>query len=95
MPKPKPSLTINIAKNQPDDSTITASSNQGFADEAIQTPSTINGLNITTCNFDDFEKIGQLGLGNGGVVSKVIHKPSGRIMAQKLIHLEVKVSKIY
>nr|WAB55566.1 mitogen-activated protein kinase kinase dSOR1 [Colaphellus bowringi] len=38
---------------------------------------------------DDFEKLGELGSGNGGVVTKVRHK-SGLIMARKLIHLEVK-----
>ncbi|XP_048734918.1 dual specificity mitogen-activated protein kinase kinase 1-like isoform X2 [Ostrea edulis] len=39
---------------------------------------------------NDFEKLGELGAGNGGVVMKVIHKPSGIIMARKLIHLEIK-----
>lgn len=39
---------------------------------------------------DDFEKLGELGSGNGGVVMKVRHKSSGLIMARKLIHLEVK-----
>ncbi|KAK3750565.1 hypothetical protein QZH41_009807 [Actinostola sp. cb2023] len=39
---------------------------------------------------DDFEKINDLGAGNGGVVTKVLHKPSGLIMARKLIHLEIK-----
>ena len=39
---------------------------------------------------DDFEKLGELGSGNGGVVMKVKHKYSGLIMARKLIHLEVK-----
>uniref|UniRef100_A0AAY4B4G8 Dual specificity mitogen-activated protein kinase kinase 1 n=1 Tax=Denticeps clupeoides TaxID=299321 RepID=A0AAY4B4G8_9TELE len=39
---------------------------------------------------DDFEKICELGAGNGGVVFKVSHKPSGLIMARKLIHLEIK-----
>ncbi|KAF4532841.1 hypothetical protein B566_EDAN014798 [Ephemera danica] len=39
---------------------------------------------------EDFEKLGELGAGNGGVVMKVRHKPSGLIMARKLIHLEVK-----
>lgn len=39
---------------------------------------------------DDFEKLGELGSGNGGVVMKVRHKSSGVIMARKLIHLEVK-----
>ncbi|XP_053128184.1 dual specificity mitogen-activated protein kinase kinase 1 isoform X3 [Hemicordylus capensis] len=32
---------------------------------------------------DDFEKISELGAGNGGVVFKVAHKPSGLIMARK------------
>uniref|UniRef100_A0A8C8VK19 mitogen-activated protein kinase kinase n=1 Tax=Pelusios castaneus TaxID=367368 RepID=A0A8C8VK19_9SAUR len=39
---------------------------------------------------DDFERISELGAGNGGVVTKVKHKPSGLIMARKLIHLEIK-----
>ncbi|XP_071119043.1 dual specificity mitogen-activated protein kinase kinase 1-like isoform X1 [Haliotis cracherodii] len=39
---------------------------------------------------EDFEKLGELGAGNGGVVTKVRHKPSGLIMARKLIHLEIK-----
>ncbi|KAK4871950.1 hypothetical protein RN001_016074 [Aquatica leii] len=39
---------------------------------------------------DDFEKLGELGSGNGGVVMKVRHKSSRLIMARKLIHLEVK-----
>lgn len=39
---------------------------------------------------DDFEKLGELGEGNGGVVMKVRHKPTNLIMAQKMIHLEYK-----
>ncbi|XP_059081088.1 dual specificity mitogen-activated protein kinase kinase 1-like isoform X1 [Tigriopus californicus] len=39
---------------------------------------------------EDFEKIKELGAGNGGVVHCVRHKPSGTIMAKKMIHLEVK-----
>lgn len=34
---------------------------------------------------DDFERISELGAGNGGVVTKVQHKPSGLIMARKVI----------
>lgn len=41
---------------------------------------------------EDFEKIGEIGYGNGGVVMKVRHKPTGIVMARKLIHLEVKPS---
>ncbi|KAL5259636.1 hypothetical protein ACHWQZ_G009924 [Mnemiopsis leidyi] len=39
---------------------------------------------------EDFEKIHELGAGNGGVVSKVRHLKSGIIMARKLIRLEIK-----
>uniref|UniRef100_A0AAY5K1P0 Dual specificity mitogen-activated protein kinase kinase 2 n=1 Tax=Esox lucius TaxID=8010 RepID=A0AAY5K1P0_ESOLU len=39
---------------------------------------------------DDFYRICELGAGNGGVVNKVCHKPSGLVMARKLIHLEIK-----
>jgi len=38
----------------------------------------------------DFIKEGELGAGNFGVVHLVRHKPSNTIMAQKLIHIEVK-----
>ena len=39
---------------------------------------------------DDFEKLSELGAGNGGVVHCVKHKSTGMIMAKKMIHLEVK-----
>lgn len=35
---------------------------------------------------DDFDKLGELGAGNGGVVTRVRHRPSGLIMARK-VHL--------
>jgi len=38
---------------------------------------------------DDFERISELGAGNGGVVTKVQHKPSGLIMARKVRGQEV------
>ena len=34
---------------------------------------------------EDFEKLGELGAGNGGVVMKVRHKKYGLIMARKVI----------
>lgn len=33
---------------------------------------------------DDFERISELGAGNGGVVTKAQHRPSGLIMARKV-----------
>lgn len=33
---------------------------------------------------DDFDNLGELGAGNGGVVTKVKHRPSGLIMARKV-----------
>lgn len=39
---------------------------------------------------DDLENLGELGAGNGGVVTRVRHMRTGLIMARKLIHLEVK-----
>lgn len=35
---------------------------------------------------DDFDNLGELGAGNGGVVTKVSHRPSGLIMARKVVH---------
>ena len=35
-------------------------------------------------NGDDLQKLGELGAGNGGVVNKVLHKPSQQIMARKV-----------
>merc|ERR1712226_946149 len=55
------------------------------------------GFTITTTDanqkkisMDDFEKMEELGVGNGGVVTKVRHKKTNKIMAQKLVRLEVK-----
>lgn len=33
---------------------------------------------------EDFEKLGDLGSGNGGVVTKVLHRPTGLVMARKV-----------
>jgi hypothetical protein len=38
-------------------------------------------------NSEDFEKLGELGAGNGGVVTKVLHKPSKLVMARKVSFL--------
>ncbi|VDD96050.1 unnamed protein product [Enterobius vermicularis] len=43
-------------------------------------------------NEEMLEKISDLGHGNGGVVHKVIYKPTRVTMARKLVHLEVKPS---
>ena len=37
--------------------------------------------------MEDFEKLGELGAGNGGVVWHVRHKPTNLIMAQKVCML--------
>ncbi|ANB12077.1 mitogen-activated protein kinase kinase STE7 [Sugiyamaella lignohabitans] len=39
---------------------------------------------------EDFENITDLGHGNGGTVSKVVHVPTKTVMAKKVIHLETK-----
>lgn len=33
---------------------------------------------------EDLKDMGELGAGNGGVVTRVLHKPSGLIMARKV-----------
>ena len=41
---------------------------------------------------NQFERLAELGHGNGGVVLKVMHKPSGIIMARKVcVHVHVHV----
>lgn len=35
---------------------------------------------------EQLEKLGELGVGNGGIVAKVRHKPTNVIMARKVIH---------
>ena len=39
---------------------------------------------IENLSTEDFEKLDELGAGNGGVVTKVLHKPTGLIMARKV-----------
>lgn len=36
---------------------------------------------------DDLENLGELGAGNGGVVTKNLHRPSGLIMARKVTEI--------
>lgn len=43
---------------------------------------------IGELNAEDFDKLAELGAGNGGVVTKVLHKPSGLIMARKVSEQE-------
>ncbi|KAK4337319.1 hypothetical protein RND71_043605 [Anisodus tanguticus] len=45
---------------------------------------------VKELNSEDLKNLGEIGCGNGGVVTKVVHKPTGLIMARKLIHLQVK-----
>ncbi|XP_055344815.1 dual specificity mitogen-activated protein kinase kinase 1-like [Paramacrobiotus metropolitanus] len=45
---------------------------------------------LGTVRMADLEKLGELGVGSGGVVWKVQHRPTGIIMARKIVHLEVK-----
>ena len=40
---------------------------------------------------EDFEKIRELGAGNGGVVHCVKHTSTVTVIAKKMIHLEVKL----
>lgn len=39
---------------------------------------------VSELNVDDFDNLGDLGAGNGGVVTKVLHRPTGLIMARKV-----------
>ena len=42
---------------------------------------------------EDFEKINELGAGNGGVVHCVRHISTGTVIAKKMIHLEVNITE--
>jgi len=57
-------------------------------DENIQFSQNVRSNNAQ--HWEDFEKIAELGVGNGGVVTKVREKKSGKVRAHKLIRLEVK-----
>lgn len=39
---------------------------------------------VRELSAEDMDKLGELGAGNGGVVTKVSHRPSGLIMARKV-----------
>ncbi|KAA8909244.1 hypothetical protein TRICI_004556 [Trichomonascus ciferrii] len=39
---------------------------------------------------DDFETLSELGCGNGGTVTRVLHVPTQTVMAKKVIHVEAK-----
>lgn len=61
--------------------------------EIKRSPSSMFGFDLTSkknMTMDEFEKLEELGVGNGGVVTKVKVKKTGKVMAQKLVRLEVK-----
>ncbi|KAK9381683.1 kinase-like domain-containing protein [Kockiozyma suomiensis] len=41
-------------------------------------------------HMEDFKTVSEIGAGNGGTVSKVIHLPTKTVMAKKMIHIEAK-----
>ena len=41
-----------------------------------------------TLNLKHFQDMGELGAGNGGVVSRMFHKPTGLMMARKVRELK-------
>ncbi|PAA66081.1 hypothetical protein BOX15_Mlig027723g2 [Macrostomum lignano] len=45
---------------------------------------------IAELRNDDFTDIVELGSGSSGVVQRVLHQPTGQVMARKLIYLEIK-----
>ena len=49
----------------------------------------INKEKVGELNGEDLEKLGELGAGNGGVVNKVLHKPTSQVMARKVCWLLV------
>lgn len=96
MPKPRPKLSIAVAA--PDAvgveeqlETLKIDNDQKKRlDDFIKQKQKV-GL-MENAQKTDFSKKGELGAGNGGVVHLVEHKASRILMAQKLIHLEVKPS---
>lgn len=45
-------------------------------------------VDVQSVESRDLQNISELGYGSGGTVSKVLHKPSGVVMAKKVIYLE-------
>ncbi|XP_062517331.1 dual specificity mitogen-activated protein kinase kinase 1-like [Corticium candelabrum] len=98
----KPNLTIDV-KRTPEPIVLPASqsSDESKSSEDGLSRLELNGFDQadfhllktkidTELREEDVEKIVELGHGNGGVVDKVRHIPTGVVMARKLIHLEVK-----
>lgn len=50
---------------------------------------------IGDLSTEDFEKLDEIGAGNGGVVTKVLHKPTGLIMARKVHNICNKFAGIF
>ena len=56
-------------------------------DQFVSLKEQVGGVDLKA---DDFELLGDLGSGAGGMVKKVRHKGTGFIMARKMIHIEIK-----
>ncbi|KAJ3375616.1 MAP kinase kinase (MEK) [Allomyces arbusculus] len=75
----KPTGAIPAPKRTADSETLA----QSIADIAMQQDLVKGDLHAS-----DFDDLADLGHGNGGAVKKVIHRPTGRIMARKTLFID-------
>ncbi|KNE71442.1 STE/STE7/MEK1 protein kinase [Allomyces macrogynus ATCC 38327] len=54
-----------------------------------------NSTSSVALQSSDFDELGELGHGNGGTVKKVLHRPSGRVMARKNLFIDRGPNKIH
>ncbi|XP_065188441.1 dual specificity mitogen-activated protein kinase kinase 1-like [Sycon ciliatum] len=86
--KPTP-ITLDISSTDSDVTPVDGAARPPVVTDGDQDPSVLTEENMRP---EEFERICDLGAGNGGEVIKVRFRPTGMIMARKLIHLEVKPS---
>ncbi|KAI5954614.1 STE7 [Candida jiufengensis] len=81
------SPTKSTASNSPMDATTT---NHLFSKNELNIDSPISTTNSIKLYNKDLLTLKQLGSGNSGSVSKILHVPTQKIMAKKIIHIDSK-----
>eukprot|EP01137_Pigoraptor_chileana_P014423 Opistho-2@69025 len=87
---PRDGASGSEGRRQSLDSTDGNSDQRQRLNEFLQNRTRIGANTNTDLRGEDFQNIEELGSGSGGVVKKVLHRPTQLVMARKLIHMEIK-----
>ncbi|KAK9281127.1 hypothetical protein L1049_004020 [Liquidambar formosana] len=84
LPLPQRDLSLAVPLPLPPSSSSSSSTTTASSSSSTNAPSTSH--NSAQLNFSQLERVNRIGSGSGGTVYKVLHRPTGRVFALKVIY---------